>query len=162
MENLTVAPTASLLSPVTLFLQADLVVRVVMIGLLLASIWTWAIIIGHGLKLRRIRKASDQFDQDFAKAEDIDRFHEAFGKADLPNAKVFAAGIAEWRRSTAGKQVDREGTRARLASAMSSAVASRWRVPSRSIWSPLVERRHSVMPAPSTRTLGRSLVRRDV
>ncbi|MDB5718272.1 MAG: Tol-Pal system, TolQ, partial [Sphingomonas bacterium] len=39
-------------------------------------------------------------------------------------AKVFAAGVAEWRRSTVGKKVDREGTRARLATAMAAAVAA--------------------------------------
>ena len=124
MDRLPFAPTASLLSPVTLFLQADLVVKVVMIGLVLASIWTWAIILGHGLRLRRIGKDSDQFERDFLKAEDIDRFHEAFGKAELPNAKVFAAGMTEWRRSTAGKVVDREGTRQRLATTMAAAVAA--------------------------------------
>ena len=59
MESLGISPTGSLLSPVTLFMQADLVVKAVMIGLLLASIWTWAIIIGHGLKLRRVAKASE-------------------------------------------------------------------------------------------------------
>jgi biopolymer transport protein TolQ len=37
---------------------------------------------------------------------------------------VFTAGVAEWRRSTAGGHVDREGTRERLATAMGSAVAS--------------------------------------
>ena len=38
---------AGSLSPISLFLQADIVVKVVMIGLVLASKWTWAIIIGH-------------------------------------------------------------------------------------------------------------------
>ncbi len=124
MDNLTVAPTASLLSPVTLFLQADVVVKVVMVGLVLASIWTWAIILGHGFRLRKTAKETELFERDFWKAEDIDRFHEAFGRSELPSAKVFAAGMAEWRRSTAGKQVDREGTRARLGTAMAVAVAA--------------------------------------
>jgi biopolymer transport protein TolQ len=124
MDTLTVAPTASLLSPVTLFMQADFVVKSVMIGLVLASIWTWAIILGSGFRLRRLGKQSDQFEREFWKADDIDRFHEAHGRSSLPNAKVFAAGVAEWRRSTVGKRVDREGTRARLATAMAAAVAA--------------------------------------
>ena len=94
MHNLAVAPTGSLLSPVTLFLQADLVVKVVMVGLVLASVWTWAIIIGHGVRLRRIARDSEQFERDFFKAEDIDRFHEAFGRSELPSARVFSAGMA--------------------------------------------------------------------
>ena len=45
MENLVANPDAAILSPVALFIQADWVVKAVMLGLLLASIWTWAIII---------------------------------------------------------------------------------------------------------------------
>ncbi|MFN3389855.1 MAG: protein TolQ, partial [Allosphingosinicella sp.] len=112
------------MSPVALFLQADLVVKSVMVGLILASIWTWAIIIGHALKIRRISRDNERFERDFWKAEDIDAFHEARGKSDLPSAKVVAAGIAEWRRSTGGRAVDRDGTRARLAVAMHSAVSA--------------------------------------
>jgi biopolymer transport protein TolQ len=124
MEGFTVTTSGAMLSPITLFLQADIVVKGVMVGLLLASIWTWAIILAHGLRLRRISKASDSFERDFWKAEDIDRFYDGPGRADIPSAKIFSAGVAEWRRSTKGKTVDREGTRARLATAMASAVAA--------------------------------------
>jgi biopolymer transport protein TolQ len=114
----------SAMSPVALFLQADIVVKSVMVGLLLASVWTWAIIIAHAMKIRRISKDTDRFEREFAKAEDIDRFYEQRGREELPSAKIFAAGIAEWRRSTGGARVDREGTRARLAQAMHSAVGA--------------------------------------
>lgn len=124
MQSLPIAATGSLLSPMTLFMQADLVVKAVMIGLLLASIWTWTIIIGQGLKLRRVGKESERFERDFWKADDIDRYFDGPGKADLPPAKIFSAGVSEWRRSTGGKAVDREGTRQRLATAMGAAVAA--------------------------------------
>ncbi|HEX8063131.1 MAG TPA: MotA/TolQ/ExbB proton channel family protein, partial [Allosphingosinicella sp.] len=48
--------------------------------------------------------------------------YESRGKSDVPSAKVLAAGIAEWRRSTGGKVVDREGARSRLALVMHSAL----------------------------------------
>ena len=67
---------AATLSPLALFLQADIVVKGVMLGLLLASIWTWAIIIGFSVTLRKASKDSRNFEQDFWKAEDIDRFYE--------------------------------------------------------------------------------------
>ena len=124
MEGFTITTSGAMLSPVTLFLQADIVVKAVMIGLLLASIWTWAIIIAHGTRLKKIAKASDSFEREFWKAEDIDKFYDGPGRADIPSAKVFSAGVAEWRRSTRGKAVDREGTRARLATAMGAAVAA--------------------------------------
>ncbi len=117
------AAQAATISPLALFLQADIVVKIVMAGLLLASIWTWAIIIGFSVSLRRAGKGSATFEQEFWKAEDIDRFYEARGKGDLPAAKVMAAGVTEWRRSTASKMVDRDGTRDRLSTAMSSAIA---------------------------------------
>ena len=115
---------AATLSPIALFLQADFVVKFVMLGLLLASIWTWAIIIGFWRKLGRTRKASEQFERDFWKAEDIDAFHKANTDTDLPSARVLAAGVAEWRRSTAGAAIDRGGTRERLATTMGAAVAN--------------------------------------
>jgi len=108
-----------------LFLHANLPVQIVMVLLLLASVWTWAIIASHWSKMRRINRDNDRFERDFWKAEDIDSFHEARGRnSDLPSAKVLAAGIAEWRRSTHGKNLDKDGTRARLAVAMHSAVGA--------------------------------------
>jgi biopolymer transport protein TolQ len=116
--------TGGSLSPVALFLQADVVVKAVMIGLILASVWTWAIIVGHFLRMRRLGRENEAFERDFWKADDIDAFHESRGKTGLPSAKVLGAGIAEWRRSTAGSKVDREGTRSRLAVALQSAVTA--------------------------------------
>ena len=111
------------LSPIALFLQADWVVKAVMIGLLLASIWTWAIIVGFSMKLRKVGRTEEAFERDFWDAEDIDAFAKRSGNSALPGAKVLAAGLTEWRRSTAGTQIDRDGTRERLATAMGAAVA---------------------------------------
>jgi len=109
---------------VHLFLQANIIVQLVVIGLLAASIWTWAIIISFTLKLRRANRESDQFERDFWKAQDIDKFYEGNGRVDIPAAKVFGAGVVEWRRSTGRGPIDRDGTRTRLASSMASASAA--------------------------------------
>ncbi len=116
------AAAAGMMSPIALFMQADIVVKAVMLGLIAASIWTWAIIIAHAVKLKRAARENEGFEKEFWKADDIDRFHEKRGEEDLPAAKVFSAGVAEWRRSTGGSRVDKEGTRSRLAMAMHSAV----------------------------------------
>jgi biopolymer transport protein TolQ len=110
------------MSPIALFMQADLVVKSVMIGLILASIWTWAIIIGHAFRLKRVDRENTRFEKEFWASDDIDRFNRARGADAWPSAKIFAAGIAEWRRSTAGKSIDKDGTRSRLATAMHAAV----------------------------------------
>ena len=116
--------TGDAMSPIALFMQADIVVKGVMVGLLLASLWTWTIIVGQWIRMRKAARDNEAFERDFWKSEDIDSFYEARGRAELPAAKVLAAGIAEWRRSTVGKAVDKEGTRSRLAVAMHSAVAA--------------------------------------
>ena len=112
------------MSPLALFMQADIVVKSVMVGLIFASIWTWAIIISHAWRIRRVNRENKSFEQDFWRADDMDEFFRTRGKEDLPSAKVFAAGIGEWRRSTSVAKVDREGARLRLASAMHNAVTT--------------------------------------
>lgn len=115
---------AGSMSPIALFLQADLVVQIVMAGLLLASIWTWAIIVSFGVRIGGTRRKIERFEKDFWKADDVDAFHRREADSELPIAKVFSAGVAEWRRSTATGTVDRGGTRERLATSMGAAVAS--------------------------------------
>lgn len=122
--NFALNTDASTLSPIALFLQADIVVKIVMIGLLIASIWTWAVIVALGTKVARARRGGERFERDYLRADDIDKFHRAESETDLPAARVFAAGVAEWRRSTAGQNIDRDGTRERLASAMGAAIAT--------------------------------------
>jgi biopolymer transport protein TolQ len=120
-------PTASAapvtLNPVTLFMQADIVVKIVMIGLLLASIWTWTIILSFSVRLRGARRGCEDFETAFWQAGDMEGFYKARGKDDVPSAQILAAGIAEWRKSTSQKNMDPVGTRDRLATAMGSAVA---------------------------------------
>ncbi|MFD1767853.1 protein TolQ [Sphingorhabdus buctiana] len=123
MDVLILAQGATF-SPLHLFLQADWVVKAVMIGLALASIWVWTIIISFVLKIRNITGQSEAFEREFWRTEDVDGYFKQHGKSDLPIAKVFAAGLAEWRRSTAVKVVDRQGTRERLATAMDATIAA--------------------------------------
>jgi biopolymer transport protein TolQ len=122
MPELQTSP--DLMSPLNLFLQADAVVKAVMIGLLLASIWTWAIIFTHSIRLRRINRGTDRFERDFWATNDIDAFHSQRGSDKLPIAAVMEAAMDEWRRSTKTAQIDRAGTRERLASRMNAAVAT--------------------------------------
>ena len=60
-----VTATTDLMSPLNLFLQADVVVKLVMVGLLLASVWTWAIIFTHAIRLKRVNRQTDAFETRF-------------------------------------------------------------------------------------------------
>ena len=113
------APTR--LDPVKLFLDADIVVQVVMAGLVLASIWVWAIIVSFSLRMGSVNRRSDAYEEEFWDAAELDSVKT---KGDLPPARVAAAGLGEWKRSVAAKVKDREGLRQRLAGAMDSAVAN--------------------------------------
>ena len=62
-----------------------------------------------------------KFERDFWASQDIDNFYTVHRSDDLPLARVLAAGVNEWRRSTAGKKIDQDGTRARLATTMGAA-----------------------------------------
>ena len=116
------APTR--LNPVDLFLHADIVVQVVMGGLVLASVWVWTIIVGFSLRMAGVSRACSQYEQAFWEARDIDAFQKEWAKKDVPSANVVGAALGEWRRSTATKSIDREGTRQRLNAAMEGVVTA--------------------------------------
>ncbi|MBP6031156.1 MAG: protein TolQ [Sphingobium sp.] len=124
MPVIALAGDAATLSPFALFLQADVVVKVVMIGLLGASIWTWGVIIAFWIGAGGQARACAAFEKDFWRSDDIDGFYDKNAKKDVPSARVLAAAVSEWRLSTRARSVDREGTRDRLSTAMASAVAA--------------------------------------
>ncbi len=124
MGGFELGASESLMNPITLFMQADIVVKIVLIGLLLASIWTWTIIISHSMKIGRNRRRTERFERDFWRAEDIDKFFDTRGGEETPGARVFASGLTEWRRSTKSGNVDRDGTRQRLATTMGASIAA--------------------------------------
>ncbi|HUQ13390.1 MAG TPA: protein TolQ [Novosphingobium sp.] len=117
----TATPTR--LDPLRLFLDADIVVQAVMAGLLLASVWVWTIIVSFALRIGRARRRCAAFEAEFWEARDIDAFYKEHGTRDVAAARVIGAGLGEWRRSTRGAKVDRDGTRQRLAQAMEMSVA---------------------------------------
>lgn len=111
------------LNPIKLFLDADIVVQLVMVGLILASVWVWTIVIAFSVRHSAIIRRCDAHEREFWKTGDIDALQAEYAKTDTPSARVAAAGLAEWRRSTGNGKVDREGTRQRLAAAMDSTIA---------------------------------------
>ena len=115
--------TAGDLSPFALFLSADIVVKLVLFGLLAASIWSWAIIFERSRALKAINAQAKAFEAWFWKADNLDSMFEPASRANHPSARLFVAGITEWRQSLATSRFDREGLRARLASATQVSIA---------------------------------------
>ncbi len=109
------------LSIITLFMQADIVVKLVMLILLAASIWVWAVVFEKSFSVRRANREADAFEDRFWSGGSLDDLYDREGvKPTHPMAAVFAAAMAEWRRTTrvAGADVSRSGVRDRIERAM--------------------------------------------
>ena len=115
------APTR--IDPIQLFLDADIVVQAVMLGLILASIWVWTIIVSFSLRMRKLQTATRDYESEFWQADNFDRFMSERGNRDIPSARVAQAGVSEWRRSSRGEIRDRDAVRGRIVTAMDSQVA---------------------------------------
>ena len=83
-----------------LFWQADLLVKLVMILLLAASVWCWAIIIEKLMRIRRLNAQADAFEESFWSGGSLDALYDRIGKRpEDPMSATFAAGMREWRHA---------------------------------------------------------------
>jgi biopolymer transport protein TolQ len=88
-------------SILAIFLRADVIVKMVVAILVVASVWSWGVIFEKWLLLRRVNPRSNKFEQEFWSGGSVDDLYEKVGsKPTSPMAAVFAAAMREWRRST--------------------------------------------------------------
>ncbi|HEV7345210.1 MAG TPA: protein TolQ [Devosia sp.] len=107
-----------------LFLQADLVVKAIMLGLLVASIWCWAVIADRAALFARIRREMAAFDRSFAAGQSLEQLREAqVGKTPGGLSAVLAAGLDEWDRSHAQHASAPGGLQTRIEIALDLAVS---------------------------------------
>jgi biopolymer transport protein TolQ len=100
--NLAGSKMAADMSVWGLFLQADIVVKAVMILLLLASFWSWAIIVDKIMRIRRLSGAADDFEEAFWSGGSLEELYDRIGnRPPDPMSAVFSAAMREWRRSVA-------------------------------------------------------------
>ncbi len=86
-----------------LFLTAHPGVKIVMIGLLLASVWAWAIIIEKLFAFRRARREADKFEQMFWSGQSLDELYTGLSHGrTLAMSSLFVAAMREWKRSVEG------------------------------------------------------------
>jgi|TARA_B110000305_G_scaffold241907_1_gene318268 biopolymer transport protein TolQ len=83
-----------------LFERADLIVKSVIILLLLASLWCWAIIFEKWIGVRRLNKRSNAFEKTFWSGQSLDDLYDRISAEPRdPMSAVFVAAMREWRRS---------------------------------------------------------------
>jgi biopolymer transport protein TolQ len=100
MENLPLAEPGVQLSVWVLFWQAGWVVKLVMIGLLFASIWTWAIVVDKLLTYARMRRALDRFEQVFWSGQSLDELYRTLSERKPTGmGSIFVAAMREWKKS---------------------------------------------------------------
>lgn len=94
------AAQAADFSFLALFFRATLIVQLVMIGLIVASVWVWAIYFAKFRMFRRARVHAAAFDQQFWSGEPLDEYYDQIAEAPgSASERVFVAGMTEWRRS---------------------------------------------------------------
>jgi biopolymer transport protein TolQ len=107
-----------------LFFRATLTVKLVMILLIVASFWSWAIIIEKLIAYRRARGEAGVFDGAFWSGEPLDELFDKIGsEPDGSSEKIFASGMLEWRRSHRQDGNLIAGAQARIDRTMDVAIA---------------------------------------
>ncbi|HPE26120.1 protein TolQ [Albidovulum sp.] len=101
METETLAMAQEIdFSLLALFMRASLTVQLVMILLIVASFWSWAIIVQKFIAYRTARHEASVFDRAFWSGEPLEELFERIGgQPDGASEKIFASGMVEWRRS---------------------------------------------------------------
>ena len=87
-------------SMLSLFLRADFVVKSVIIILILASLYSWTIIVAKLIRIKQLKKLEKEFEEIFWSGNSFEDLYETlnFNKQD-PKSKIFCAAISEWKKS---------------------------------------------------------------
>jgi biopolymer transport protein TolQ len=100
MENIALAEATASLSIWALFMQAGWVVKLVMLGLLAASVWTWAIIVDKLIAFARMRMALNRFEQVFWSGQSLEELYRNLADRKTTGmGAIFVAAMREWKKS---------------------------------------------------------------
>ena len=116
--------TSSDLSIFTLFWNAHWIVKLVMVGLVVASVWVWAIAIDKLILYGRSRKSMDRFEQAFWSGQSLEELYRSL--ASRPNtsmAALFVAAMREWKRSFENQARSFAGLQMRIEKVMDVTIA---------------------------------------
>jgi|TARA_B110000014_G_C19999150_1_gene517721 biopolymer transport protein TolQ len=96
-------------SVIDLFLQASLIVQLVMILLLVVSIISWIVIFERYFNLNRIKKANKAFEKEFWSGKDLNELYKGIDEASndelVGSLRVFKHGFGEFLRLSEGQQI---------------------------------------------------------
>jgi len=97
---MTLAAEASMMNPVHLFIEADIVVKTVMIGLSLASLWSWAVIIDKTVRFSALNRQANAFEAAVGSGQSLeDIAAQAGSKPAHPLPRMLVVALADWREA---------------------------------------------------------------
>ena len=85
------------LSFLNLFLQADWVVKLVLVGLAAASLWSWAVIIDKAVRFRALNREADRFEDQVSAGRSLEEVAQEAGDSRHPLPRLLNAALREWR-----------------------------------------------------------------
>ena len=120
------APAAMAASDVSIWsmvLHASVVVQLVMLGLLLASVWCWTIIVNKTLLFRKTRQAMESFEETFWSGASLETLYGQLSeRPTVATGSLFVAAMREWKRSF-GHQGAFMGLQARIEKVLDVSIA---------------------------------------
>src|SRR5436309_1881230 len=100
MPGIELASPGSGVTIFGLFMQANLVVKLVMLGLLAASIWCWAVIIDKVVSYGNARRAIRKFEKIFWSGQSLEELYRKLHNRDVSGmSAIFMAAMREWKKS---------------------------------------------------------------
>ena len=100
MEEVGLAAATHDVSLWALFMQAGIVVKLVMLGLIGASVWTWAIVIDKYVSFGKAKRQFDQFEQVFWSGQSLEELYRTLAERQNGGlSAIFVAAMREWKKS---------------------------------------------------------------
>lgn len=124
---MTIAADPSMLNPVDLFLRADLVVKAIMVGLALASVWSWAVIIDKAIRFSALNGQANAFEDAVGSGRSLEEIAAQAGpNPSHPLPRMLVIALSDWREArTRGPLTEGQGNllMARIDRALDSLIA---------------------------------------
>jgi biopolymer transport protein TolQ len=122
--NPELAAPAADLSLWGLFWSAHFLVKAIMIGLMVASVWVWAIVIDKWILLGRTKRQMDRFEEVFWSGQSLEELYRSVqARPNNPMATLFVAAMREWKRTYEGGARTLAGLAERIEKVMDVTIA---------------------------------------
>ncbi|HST91076.1 MAG TPA: protein TolQ [Brevundimonas sp.] len=100
---MTNAAEAGMLNPLQMFLEADIVVQAIMVGLVIASLWSWAVIIDKAVRFSSLNREADRFETAVGSGRSLEEIASQAGPDPVhPLPRMLVIALADWRDARRG------------------------------------------------------------